>query len=202
MPTSGYKTSLILEKTQRILRENPRIPFRIHVSLDGNKAVYKKVRGKDAFDNAVDTIKELNKLKLYYPHFDISIVTTVCSYNQDILEELNEIVESIHPHGEWCINFIRGEPTNPKAKDVDLENYAKVNSLIDKRITNGSYRGYSGHMTSGWLSAKNAARRKIIFKILKNEYKGGGCSAGSLGGVVYPDGSVYPCEILNKSVEN
>jgi radical SAM protein with 4Fe4S-binding SPASM domain len=203
IPTSGYKTSLIIDKTQRILRDNPAVPFRVHVSLDGNKEIQKIIRGRtDAFDNALYTIKELNKLKKYHSHFDVGIITTVCSYNQDILEEMNGIVENIHPNGEWCINFIRGEPRNQNAKNVDLENYSKVSNLIDARIQKGTYQGYSGHITSGWLTAKNAARRKIIYKILKNEYRGGGCSAGSLGGIIYPDGSVYPCEILSESIGN
>jgi radical SAM protein with 4Fe4S-binding SPASM domain len=203
IPTSGFRTSLIVEKTQRILRDNPNIPFRIHVSLDGNKEIHDLLRNKrQSFDNAVETITELNKLKKTYSYFDVSIVTTVCSYNQFIIGEINEIVERIHPSGEWCVNFIRGNPRNPETKNVDPEKYSEINAMIDRRVQEGTYKGYSGHFTSSWLSAKNAARRKIIYKILNNDYKGGGCSAGSLGGVIYPDGSVYPCEILKTSIGN
>lgn len=203
IPTSGYKTSLIIEKTQRILNDNPSIPFRVHVSLDGNKEVHENIRGiKNSYNNTVETILELNKLKKTYPYFDVGVVTTICSYNQNIIEELSKIVEKIQPDGEWCINIIRGESRNPNAKNVELENYYKANDIIDHRIRNGSYKGYRGHLTSSWLSAKNAARRKIIYKILKNKYKGGGCTAGSLAGVVYPDGTVYPCEILKKPIGN
>jgi radical SAM protein with 4Fe4S-binding SPASM domain len=203
MPTSGYKTSIIVEKTQRILKDNPRIPFRIHVSLDGNEDAHENIRSKKgSFNNAIETIIELNKLKKEFQYFDVSIVTTICSYNQDILNELGEIVKRIHHDGEWCINLIRGEPRNRNASVVDMENYSKVNELIDKRIKDGSYKGYSGHLTSKWLSAKNAARRKIIDRIQNNNYKGGGCSAGSIAGVIYPDGSVFPCELLDNAIGN
>lgn len=203
IPTSGFETSIIIEKTKRILENNPSIPFRVHVSLDGNEEVHEKIRAKKgAYKNAVDTILELNKLKKEYTYFDVGVVTTISNYNQYIIEEINEIIENIHPEGEWCVNIIRGDPRDPNAKNVELENYCKVDELINNRKRNGFYKGYSGHLTSRWLSAKNAARRKIIYKILKNNYKGGGCSAGSLAGVVYPDGSVYPCELIHYSIGN
>lgn len=203
IPTSGYKTSLIVEKTQRILADNPGIPFRIHVSLDGNEEVHEKIRAKKgSFKNAVDTILELNKLKDKYSYFDVGVATTISNYNQNIIEEINDIIEKIHPDGEWCINIIRGKPKDSNIGKVELENYSKAHEIINRRIKEGSYKGYSGHFTARWLTAKNAARRKIIRKILQNEYKGGGCSAGSLGGIVYPDGSVYPCELLSESFGN
>ncbi len=203
IPTSGYKTDLILDKTERILKDNRTIPFRVHVSLDGNESVQKKIRGlNDSFRKAIETIKELNKLKKKFDHFDVGVITTVCSYNQDIIEELSSIVEEYHDDGEWCINLLRGDPRNPEAGEIQLEHYIKANEIIDKRIKARRYKGYSGHLSSGWLSAKNAARRKIICKIISGKFKGGGCTAGSLGGIIYPDGSVYPCELLKNSFGN
>lgn len=203
LPTSGYKTGMIVEKTERILKENPFIPFRVHVSLDGTKDIHNRIRGqKNSFENALETIRQLNKLKQRFKNFDTGLITTICSYNQDNIEELSEIVQDVHPGGEWCINIIRGESRNPKALGVDINNYIKANDIINRSIKKGTYHGYSGHLTSGWLSAKNAARRKIICKILNNEYKGGGCSAGSLEGVIYPDGSVFACEMLDSKIGN
>jgi radical SAM protein with 4Fe4S-binding SPASM domain len=203
MPTSGFNTSLILRKTIRILNDNPNIPFRIHVSLDGNREVHEKIRQRNnSFKNAVETILELNKLKKKYSYFDVGVVTTINNFNQNVIEEIGSIVEDIHKEGEWCINIIRGKPNEKEITNIKPENYLKADKIIGKRIENGSYKGYSGHFTSKWLSAKNAVRRKIIYKIIENKYKGGGCSAGSLGGVVYPDGSVFPCELLSKSFGN
>jgi radical SAM protein with 4Fe4S-binding SPASM domain len=203
MPTSGFETSLILEKTERLLSNNLKIPFRIHVSLDGNKEIQEKIRlRKNSYTNAVDTITELNKLKKKYSYFDVAVITTVNNYNQNIIDEIGEIVENIHPGGEWCINIIRGKPSDPETSKVDIKNYMKAGEIIDRRLREGSYRGYEGHFAAKILSAKNSVRRKIILKIIENKYKGGGCSAGSLGGVIYPDGSVFPCELLEKSFGN
>lgn len=203
MPTSGYQTDMIIEKTLKILESNPGTPFRVHVSLDGTNDIHNKIRCiKDSFSNAIETIKQLNILKKRFSYFDTGIITTICSYNQHTMNELSDTIQEVHPGGEWCINIVRGDPTNPKASEVDLKNYICANETIDKNIKEGKYKGYTGHLTSGWLSAKNAARRKIIYKILNNKYEGGGCSAGSLGGVIYPEGSVFACEMLNRSMGN
>lgn len=203
MPTSGFNTSLIIEKTNNILMQNPKIPFRIHVSLDGNEEIHDKIRDKKgSYKNAVETIIGLNKLKKEYPNFDVSIATTVSNYNQNIIQEISEIVESIHPDGEWCINIIRGKPVDSEINKVIPENYSKAGEIISQRIKASTYKGYKGHISAKWLTAKNVVRRRIIRKILENNYKGGGCSAGSLGGVVYPDGSVFACELLNKCFGN
>lgn len=203
IPTSGYMSSLIIEKTRKILSDNPGIPFRIDVSLDGNEEIHEKIRDVEGgFKKAVETITELNKLKKEYSYFDVGVITTLSNYNRNNIEDISEIIEKIHPDGEWMLNIVRGKARNPIAGDVSLEDYSKAGKLIEKRKKEGSYKGHRGHFSAKWLSAKNSVRRKIINKILENNYKGGGCSAGSLGGVVYPDGSVYPCELSNKSFGN
>jgi radical SAM protein with 4Fe4S-binding SPASM domain len=203
IPTSGFESSLILEKTYRILNANPTIPFRIDVSLDGNKETHDKIRGvKCAYENAVTTIKELNKLKSKYKFFDVGVITTISGYNQYIIEEISEIIESIHPEGEWMINLIRGKTRDSASEEIKLDNYIKAHTIIRNRIKSHTYKGHSGHISAKWLTAKNSVRRKTITKIYENNYKGGGCSAGSLGGVIFNDGSVYPCELINKSIGN
>lgn len=193
----------MLEKTGRILNDNPRIPFRIDVSLDGNEVTHEKIRGiKGAYKNAVFTITELNKLKKKYSFFDVGVITTISGYNQYMIDEISEIIETIHPDGEWMINLTRGKTRDSASEEFQTENYIKAHKIIQNRIKNHSYKGHSGHISARWLTAKNSVRRNEIIKICKHKHKGGGCSAGSIGGVIFSDGSVYPCELLNKSSGN
>ena len=130
------------------------------------------------------------------------MITTISYYNQNIVEEIADIVENIHGDGEWMVNITRGNTRDSIANNVNYENYYKAQEIIKNRISKGTYKGHSGHITAKWLSAKNSIRRNVIKSILENNYKGGGCSAGSVGGVIYADGSVYPCEMLNESFGN
>lgn len=201
IPTSGYQSDLIIKKTKIILEQNPSIPFRVDVSLDGDRETHERIRGvKGAFDKTVDTIKELNKLKNHFSYFDVGVITTISYFNQDIIRDISAIVENIHPEGEWMINITRGESRISISGDVNPENYLLAHRLIEERIKRREYKGHSGHFSSKWLTAKNIVRRKTIMKILSGKYKGGGCSAGSLAGVVFPDGSVYPCEMYNEPI--
>jgi radical SAM protein with 4Fe4S-binding SPASM domain len=203
IPTSGFNTDMIIEKTKNILEDNPNIPFRVDISLDGNEKIHDQIRNiKDGFKNAVNTIKELNKLKNKFSYFDVGVITTISHYNQNIVEEISEIIESIHSDGEWMVNITRGNARDSISNDINYENYFRAQEIIKARIAKGTYKGHSGHFTARWLSAKNSVRRNVIKNILENKYKGGGCSAGSVGGVIYPDGSVYPCELLNDSFGN
>ena len=203
IPTSGYLSSQILSKTERMLLQNPGIPFRVDVSLDGNEVIHDKIRNlKGSFSAAVETIKELNKLKRKFSYFDVGVITTISSFNQEIVDEISEIIKTIHSDGEWMVNLVRGKTRDPTAGDVKLENYNKAQDIINKRIRDGSYKGHSGHLSAKWLSAKNSVRRKVISDIVQSKKEGGACSAGAIAGVIYADGSVYPCEMLGKSFGN
>lgn len=203
IPTSGYKTERIVVAAEQLLQANPDTPFRVDVSLDGVGEVHNNIRRiNDGYERACNTIIELNKLKRHYSHFDVGVITTISYHNQLTIEEIGSAVEKIHPEGEWMINITRGTPRDPEAANIQLSAYKRAHELIDQRIAEGKYRGHSGHWTAKWLSAKNAVRRQLISDIVEGKREGGRCAAGSLGGVIYSDGSVKVCEMLDKPLGN
>jgi MoaA/NifB/PqqE/SkfB family radical SAM enzyme len=203
IPTSGYRTARIVEAAERLLLANPGTPFRVDVSLDGVQAVHNGIRRiSDGFDRAVATIKALNSLKRRFAHFDVGVITTISRTNQATVREISALVEEIHPDGEWMVNIARGGGRDPTATEVDPAAYRLAHDLIEARIARGAYKGHGGHWGAKWLSAKNAARRDIIFEIINGTRPGGGCAAGSLGGVIYSDGSVKVCEMLDTPLGN
>ena len=169
------------------------------MSLDGVQAVHNGIRRiSDGFDRAVATIKALNSLKRRFAHFDVGVITTISRANQgDRARGSPPSSREIHPDGEWMVNIARGGGRDPTATEVDPAAYRLAHELIEARIARGAYKGHGGHWGAKWLSAKNAARRDIIFEIINGRRPGGGCAAGSLGGVVYSDGSVKVCEMLD-----
>lgn len=203
IPTSGYRTEMIVQSAENILKANPTTPFRVDVSLDGIGDVHNDIRRiKNGFEKAVDTIKELNKLKMHYDHFDVGVITTISNLNQHVVRETAQLVESIHPEGEWMVNIARGSGRDQTAVEVDPQAYRLAHTLIEERIARGAYKGHGGHWSAKWLSAKNAARRNIIYEIISGERTGGGCTAGSVAGVIQSDGAVKACEMLDDSLGN
>lgn len=198
IPTSGYLTDTILQSTEQLLREHRRLPFRVDVSLDGTRDTHDAIRGvTGGFERACATIRELNRLCTAYPWFDVGVISTISRQNQSEVAELAQVVDSVHPLGEWMVNLIRGEPRDPTATDVSLEAYREAHELIRLRP-----RRHRGHFGAGWLSAKNVVRRRMILENAAGAGKGGGCAAGSLAGVIHTDGSVWSCEMLEESLGN
>jgi len=202
IPTSGYLPDMIEDKTTQLLLRNPDTPFRLDVSLDGTAAIHDRIRRIDGgWARAVETIKRLNRLKIKYPHFDVGVITTVSRSNQDNVEEISQMIKSIHP-GEWMINVARGQSRDPRAIDVDLANYQRAAALADMSIGIGSSHRHRGTLMGPLLSAKNSVRRRIIADTIQGRRHGGGCAAGSLGGVIYADGAVHACELLDDKLGN
>jgi len=203
IPTSGYRTDLIVQSTEKILQANPDTPFRVDVSLDGIGEVHNGIRKiKNGFEKAVDTIRELSQLKRHYSHFDVGVITTISNMNQHVVRETAALVETIHPDGEWMVNIARGDGRDQRAVEVDPQAYRLAHQLIEERMARGTYKGHGGHWTAKWLSAKNAARRNVIYEIINGQRTGGGCTAGSVAGVIQSDGAVKACEMLDDSLGN
>jgi len=202
IPTSGYMPGMIEDKTTQLLLRNPDTPFRLDVSLDGTAAIHDRIRRIDGgWERAVETIERLNRLKSKFPHFDVGVITTVSRSNQDNVEEISQMIKSIHP-GEWMINIARGQSRDPRAIDVDVANYQRAAALADMSIGIGSSHRHRGTLTGPLLSAKNSVRRRIIADTIQGHRHGGGCAAGSLGGVIYADGAVHACELLDDELGN
>lgn len=203
IPTSGFLPELIVGRTEQLLAANPRIPFRVDVSLDGTRATHESIRkAKGGHERALATIRELNRLKRNRPHFDVGVITTVSQQNQHEVDDIAALVDEVHPGGEWMVNIVRGGPREPSAAEVDVRNYWRAHELIEERIQAGTYRGHTGHFTASWLSAKNAVRRQVIRGIVEGKAAGGGCAAGALGGVIFNDGQVGACEMLEQTIGN
>jgi exopolysaccharide biosynthesis WecB/TagA/CpsF family protein len=202
IPTSGYKPEMIAEKASRLLQQNPDTPFRVDVSLDGTAEVHDRIRSiPGGWAKAVETIKQLNRLKDKYAHFDVGVITTVSQRNQSQVEEISRMVKSFHP-GEWMVNIARGNARDPRAIHVDLANYQRASALADESVSDGSSTGHRGRFMGPLLTAKNSVRRRIIADTIKGTRPGGGCAAGSLGGVIYADGAVHACELLDDELGN
>lgn len=203
IPTSGFKPDLIVSKAEKMLIQNPGIPFRVDVSMDGLQEVHDEIRViSGGYDRVQETVRKLRELKKKYNYFDVGIITTVSKTNQHQMKKISDVARTANPDGEWMVNITRGEVRNQAARDVNPDNYFAAHRLIEERIEEGSYSGHGGHATAKWLTAKNAVRRTIIKRILDGKFRGGGCAAGTIGGVIYSDGSVMPCEMLDKSYGN
>jgi MoaA/NifB/PqqE/SkfB family radical SAM enzyme len=203
VPTNGFLTDNILEKTRQILKECPKAAVTVNVSIDGIGDFHDRIRQrKGAFKEAVQTCSGLIAMKADFPNLDVGVCSVVSSLNENQLKEIYNFVTKDLGIKIWAPLLIRGSPRNPETAQVNMELYKSIGNFMKSEISRGAYCGYTGFFLSQWITAKNTLRRDIIYNIKTQNKRMGVCYAGKLIGVMFPNGRVKPCELREEVLGN
>jgi len=203
IPTNGFLTNEVLQKTKKILKDCSEAAVTVNVSLDGLGQLHDKIRQhKGAFAAAVQTCRELVALKSAFKNLDVGVCTVISSLNENRLEEIYKFVSNDLGIRIWTPFLTRGCPRNPAMIQVDMELYKRIADFMKSEITQKTYQGYTRFFLSQWNTAKNTLRRDIIYRIKTEKKKIGTCYAGQLIGVMLPNGRVNPCELREETFGN
>lgn len=203
IPTAGYHPEMIEAAVVRMVESLPEVPFRVDVSLDGTEEVHDEIRCRPgSWRQAVRTLRALQGLQGRYPRFDVGVITTLSDRNLGVLDAWTSQLQGLHPRGEWMLNIVRGESREPQRDPGRMAAYARAEQALAARERALPAARHRGHPTALLLSAKNSVRRSLIRGMLEGGRSGGTCQAGTVAGVLYSDGSVYPCEMLEKPLGN
>jgi radical SAM protein with 4Fe4S-binding SPASM domain len=198
--TNGAMTSKILRVAENLSNRYPNVIYTYSISIDliGEKHDdYRRV--KNLYQKAIDTY---NKLEALPANVQPNITITVCDDNADDIEEIfnklffKEGVKSI------TANIVRDEGVfsiDPESIKKLNRAYSKLTQLISKHDAQYSGENYLARMMN--------EKEKIMYKYINNIYANPEyvlpCRAGAgLMGVIYPNGDVYPCEVLDKKMGN
>jgi len=190
VPTNGTFTEKTRQDCIDILKNCPDLDLNIVLSLDGVERIHDEIRQvKDCFKTALKTMAMLKELQKRYPRLQISVNSCLTSINQDTLEEFHSLVNNEIKPDVFGMNLIRGEAKRMDLFGVDLNNYRKffeLQSRSRKKGIKSRVRDYMNKLRTGAI-IKMAEDKKFILP----------CRAGTLMGVMYEKGDVYPCELLN-----
>ncbi|MBT4804614.1 radical SAM protein [Candidatus Woesearchaeota archaeon] len=196
VPTNGTFTSKIVKDCIDILENCPDLNLNVVISLDGPENIHDEIRQvNDCFNMAIKTFNELKLLQKKYSHLQLSVISTLTSINQDKLEEFHSYVKNVMKPDVFGLNLIRGEARVMNLFGVDLNKYKlffQLQSKSSKKGIKSIIRDYMNKLRTGMI-IKTIENKKFIIP----------CKAGSLMAVIYEQGEVYPCELLNnKSLGN
>ena len=94
---------------------------------------------------------------------------------------------------------MRGNPKEKVNEDLNINLYREAvdfrNSLYNDQKISG-HKSFSGHK---FATAARIILNDLVQKTFEQNNYSTPCYAGNLSGVMYPEGDVYPCEILDKS---
>ncbi len=191
IPTNGLLPKRIEGMTRQILERCPRMRVALYLSIDGPAPVHDKLRGvPGGFDSVLETYNRLSWIKKNTPNLQIYVTSTATNENIEDLMDLPHFVRERMPLADgFTFSFIRG---SPKEQSIHLPSESKLwklNKQVEKAFADRL--SWKDHILSYALFS-------LKMKTLKEKRQLIPCVAGQLVGVLYENGDLSNCEMLER----
>jgi len=201
--TNGIQTDKIVAATEQLLARCPDTFVGILCSLDGLQPTHDRIRGVPRnFERTIETFRALKKLRDHAPNLGVGITTTFCSWNQDEMDDMFELVVRDLKPDNWDLSFVRGQAMEPALELADVAKYRRIKSRLEQAYASGDLRYYSNMPLARFVHAKERLSTRTVLKTLETGSFQTPCYAGALSAVISEEGDVYPCELLNRKIGN
>lgn len=189
IPTNGTLLGRMIPAIEAIMRDCPDARVNVNFSFDGLEETHNEIRQfHNGFERSMENCEKVMAHFRTQDRLHFSVTSTVMDKNVDEMIDLSDYIEKRF-NGDLPImyGFLRGEPKDetlrlPPVKDLrrvhkNAVKRRKAAPLLDKIIYNAMFE------------LKIATLRKQTQVIP--------CRAGELMGVIYADGTVSSCEMLD-----
>ncbi|MBN2054045.1 radical SAM protein [bacterium] len=203
MPTNGSLPDQVERAVREVLTRCPKLDYAVDISIDGIGAEHDHLRNcPGLFERAVETYRRLETVRSQYDNFNLNVAVTVSAYNQDRLGELYDYLRE--ELGVQTINhlLVRGNPREPAAAQVDPDRYHRFSRLLERDMLVRQLTGYHNFPFSDFVNAMKHVRQRIIERIARGGRSPLPCYAAVLSAVLYANGDLYPCELLDRPLGN
>ncbi len=174
----------------------------VNVSFDALADLHDEIRQSPGiFKKAVETYRGLKELKSEYPMLNAGIIMTCSPYNHKVLQETYEwLKENLQPYS-IALNFMRGDVRNKEGlSEAELAAYEKVMRMLEQDNLQGTIPGHSNFFLSDFNLASKMIMREVVSNTAKTQSFQLPCFAGILNCVLWYNGDVYPCEMLDRKM--
>jgi radical SAM protein with 4Fe4S-binding SPASM domain len=206
IPSNGWYLDKMDKQITNMMEWCPYLTLNQQISIDGIGADHdlirmdKQVVGSDnSFERAIKTIHHLKKLQKIYNRINIGIIITFTSQNQKKFKNIIKEVHSLVEPDNISINLVRGDPKQKVNLDLDLELYRDAVKYRDDLYYEKKMSGHSRFKGNKLATAGRIMLNELTNKTFEENKYSTPCYAGNLSGVMYPEGDIYPCEILDDS---
>ena len=206
IPSNGWYLDKMDMQIKNMMEWCPYLTLNQQISIDGIGADHNAIRmdkqivdGDNSFEKAIKTIHHLKKLQKIYERINIGIIITFTSDNQNKFKEIIKEIYSLTKPDNISINLVRGDPKQKVNLDLDLELYKEAVEYRDNLFYEKKMSGHSKFEGNRLATAGRILLNKLVYKTFEENKYSTPCFAGNLSGVMYPEGDVYPCEILDES---
>jgi len=202
IPSNGWYLDKMNRQIRNMMKWCPELILNQMISIDGLEEDHDKIRmgaHKGSFKKALETIELLKKIQKEFDRLNIGIIITFTSENQNKIKEIIKGIYEIAKPDNIAINLVRGDPKEKVNLNLDIKLYQEAvayrNSLFYSKKMPGHKR-FSGNKLA---TAGRVVLNDMVEKIYKTNNYQSPCYSANISGVMYPEGQVYPCEILDDS---
>lgn len=195
--SNGQIQTRIFPDVRRILDECPRLNVTIALGIDGLREQHDRIRQKPgSWGIVLDTARKLQAMKKDYPRLDVQTCTCFMNSNQDTIFEWYDFLKSELKPDKINFNYIRPPAADPKELEIDSARYAKLSAMIAEDSRRGAIKNHYAGDTGFFKAALDVYMHGLIAKTQETQKAQLTCYAGTAGGVIYDEGTVSSCEIL------
>lgn len=193
IPTNAFLTPRIVSEVQRMLDYCPETFFRISLSLDDIKERHDAVRGVPGnFERLIETYRKLIKLREQNDRLSMDVSSVFSSFNQDRIHELFQYVYEHLDVDNHNLLFVRGNPLESIAKDVDVDKYDQLREYITQLARRRENRPFSPILRAMYDTAMDN-----ISKTARQNKAQLLCRTAARHLIsINEQGDVFPCELL------
>ena len=195
--SNGVIQKRIFPDVTRILQECPRLNLTMALGIDGPKEQHDKIRQQPgSWEIVMDTARRLQAMKQEYPRLDVQTCTCFMNSNQDVIFEWYEFLKNELKPDKVNFNYIRPPAPDPKELEIDRARYAMLARTIEEDSRRGAIKNHYAGNGGFFRAAIDIHMHGLIARTQETHQAQLKCYAGTAGGVIYDEGTVSSCEIL------
>jgi MoaA/NifB/PqqE/SkfB family radical SAM enzyme len=193
MPTNSLIPEQVEATVARVLeaRRDERQTFTVGLSMDHLFDRHDRIRGAPGnFARLLETYGRLSALRRKSRGFVLNVQTVLASFNMDDLPEITSWVAENFPEIDFhSFELLRPPFPDPSIRPLTAAEYGESLALL--RPYWARFRAYSGVLRNLKIGARTAE-----LKTLEAERMVYPCYAGTISGVLNPEGTVALCEVM------
>ncbi|KGF71934.1 hypothetical protein DO97_14380 [Neosynechococcus sphagnicola sy1] len=197
IPSNAALTERVLRSTVAILNQCPGIFLTVQVSIDSMYEDHDHSRKiKDGFAKMTETLKALSKIRHKYQNLRIQIATCYAEFNLHRIEEIIDYCQRNFKYDQQMFYLIREVHAL-----ITTDNKKHIWPWIDL-LQRNEQQEWQQHRQSIWSRAVRTLQGLVyndIIRIITREEFIRPCYATQKFVTLYDDGSISPCEVLEKT---
>jgi MoaA/NifB/PqqE/SkfB family radical SAM enzyme len=195
--SNGVVQKRIFPDITRILRECPRLNVTMALGIDGPQEQHDRIRRQPgSWETVIDTARRLQQMKGDYPRLDVQTCTCFMNSNQDAMPEWYDFLKRDLKPDKINFNYIRPPAPDPQELKIDRAAYARLARQIEEDSRSGAIKNHYAGDGGFFRAAIDVYMHGLIARTEETHQAQLKCYAGTAGGVIYDEGTVSSCEIL------